>query len=235
MKASVRVKRTSNRTCREDGDATKARIIAVAGRLFAERGFAETTSKEICEQAQTNITAVNYHFGSREGLYQTVVREMRENLVSPRFLEELDKSDLEPKEKLARLLDQFVSNLHNSNGWQIRLWARETVSPSAIAIQLMHQEGAPKFLIIKKILSQITGIPMDDPDLDFCFLHVMSPFMVVLMIGSGTPSPHKSIIDNDEETIATNLKDFIFAGLAGFSALRAQRRKTPMHVMNSPT
>src|ERR1700754_2255741 len=39
------------RSPRPDGVATRQHLLEIAGQLFAERGFADTTSKEICERA----------------------------------------------------------------------------------------------------------------------------------------------------------------------------------------
>lgn len=51
---------------------TKERILEAACRAFAERGFRETTIAAICGEAEANIAAVNYHFGSKEKLYEAV-------------------------------------------------------------------------------------------------------------------------------------------------------------------
>jgi TetR/AcrR family transcriptional regulator, regulator of cefoperazone and chloramphenicol sensitivity len=51
---------------------TRDRILDAAGRAFAQRGFRETTIAEICRSADANIAAVNYHFGSKEKLYEAV-------------------------------------------------------------------------------------------------------------------------------------------------------------------
>lgn len=45
-----------------------------ASKIFAEKGFRETTVAEICEAAGANIAAVNYHFGDKESLYDAVWR-----------------------------------------------------------------------------------------------------------------------------------------------------------------
>ena len=58
---------------RGDGDLTRARILESAGQLAAECGYANMTSKQVCERAHVNMAAVNYHFGSREGLYAAVL------------------------------------------------------------------------------------------------------------------------------------------------------------------
>jgi AcrR family transcriptional regulator len=53
---------------------TKEQIIAVAERLFAERGFAGTTLRTVVSEAGVNLAAVHYHFGSKEELFRAVVR-----------------------------------------------------------------------------------------------------------------------------------------------------------------
>lgn len=51
-------------------------ILASALKLFAERGFDGVRTAEILDAAgQKNQTALQYHFGSREGLYAAIVQE----------------------------------------------------------------------------------------------------------------------------------------------------------------
>lgn len=52
---------------------TKEQIISVAERLFAERGFAGTTLRNVVSEAGVNLAAVHYHFGSKEDLFRAVV------------------------------------------------------------------------------------------------------------------------------------------------------------------
>ncbi len=51
---------------------TVTRILDSAEELFAERGFAETSLRSITAQAEVNLAAVNYHFGSKKALIQAV-------------------------------------------------------------------------------------------------------------------------------------------------------------------
>ncbi|WP_427925559.1 TetR/AcrR family transcriptional regulator [Streptomyces sp. cg40] len=52
---------------------TKGRILDVAERLFGERGYAGTSLRAVTVAAAANVAAVNYHFGSKEGLLRAVV------------------------------------------------------------------------------------------------------------------------------------------------------------------
>jgi len=51
---------------------TKDRILAAAEALFMEQGYAATSLRAITAQANVNLAAVNYHFGSKEALIREV-------------------------------------------------------------------------------------------------------------------------------------------------------------------
>ncbi|MER3446256.1 MAG: hypothetical protein C4291_05165 [Candidatus Dadabacteria bacterium] len=53
--------------------STKERILDVAERLFAEKGIKETSLRDITSAVGVNCAAVNYHFGSKEGLIHAVI------------------------------------------------------------------------------------------------------------------------------------------------------------------
>lgn len=49
-------------------DQTRSAILAAAERLYAERGFGDVTLRDIVAEANVNLAAVNYHFGSKDEL-----------------------------------------------------------------------------------------------------------------------------------------------------------------------
>ncbi len=53
--------------------ATKNRILDAAEALFMEHGFEATSLRAITAAAGVNLAAVNYHFGSKEELFQSVL------------------------------------------------------------------------------------------------------------------------------------------------------------------
>ena len=53
--------------------ATKDRILDAAEALFMEHGFEATSLRLITAAAAVNLAAVNYHFGSKEELFQAVL------------------------------------------------------------------------------------------------------------------------------------------------------------------
>ena len=60
---------------RQDGEQTRERLLRIGLALFAQQGFAKTSTREIAEAAHTNIAAISYYFGDKAGLYRAVFFE----------------------------------------------------------------------------------------------------------------------------------------------------------------
>ena len=52
---------------------TKTRILDAAEQLFTEHGFEATSLRSLTATAGVNLAAVNYHFGTKEELFQAVL------------------------------------------------------------------------------------------------------------------------------------------------------------------
>lgn len=51
---------------------TKGRILEATERLLAEHGFESVSLRDITTAAEVNVAAVNYHFGSKEKLFEEI-------------------------------------------------------------------------------------------------------------------------------------------------------------------
>jgi AcrR family transcriptional regulator len=59
----------------EPASDTKSRLLRVAERLFAEHGFGGVSVRQLTAAAAVNLAAVNYHFGSKEGLLAAIFEQ----------------------------------------------------------------------------------------------------------------------------------------------------------------
>lgn len=62
-------------TCSE---TAKDRLLVAAVKLFAEQGYAETTTRQIAKEASSSISMLNLHFGSKENLYRKALERVIE-------------------------------------------------------------------------------------------------------------------------------------------------------------
>lgn len=53
---------------------TRLDILLAAGRLFAERGFANVSIREICDAAGITPPTLYYYFGNKDRLFEAVIR-----------------------------------------------------------------------------------------------------------------------------------------------------------------
>ncbi len=60
--------KTTARDRNMSSDQTRSAILAAAERLYADRGFGDVTLRDIVAEANVNLAAVNYHFGSKDEL-----------------------------------------------------------------------------------------------------------------------------------------------------------------------
>lgn len=72
---------TSNPGPAQEREAdVRDRIFASALRHFSQKGFAATSLREISEDAGTTKPMIYYYFGSKEGLYAGIVRQILEEM-----------------------------------------------------------------------------------------------------------------------------------------------------------
>ena len=65
------------RHARSDGELSRERLLHSALGLFAQHGFAKTSTRQIAEAAGTNLAAISYYFGDKAGLYRAAFFELQ--------------------------------------------------------------------------------------------------------------------------------------------------------------
>jgi AcrR family transcriptional regulator len=72
------------------GNSTRERILEVATALLDSAGVERFSLRQVTQQAKVNVAAVNYHFGSKDGLLLEVLA-MRQPAVARRRLDLLER------------------------------------------------------------------------------------------------------------------------------------------------
>jgi TetR/AcrR family transcriptional regulator len=95
---------------KRDSAGTRARILNVATREFANRGFEGAKTDDIADRARINKRMIYHYFSSKEQLYLAVLEAAYDSARSAETKLDLDR--LEPLEALARFVqftfDSFV-------------------------------------------------------------------------------------------------------------------------------
>jgi AcrR family transcriptional regulator len=130
---------------------TKGRILDAAETLFMEHGFEATSLRLITAAAGVNLAAVNYHFGSKEELFQSVLTRRLDPMNQARVAL-LDRYEREtpgplPCERILAAL--FIPALGLARDPQrggsnfLRLLGRAYADPAPFIRQFLSQQYAP--------------------------------------------------------------------------------------------
>lgn len=204
----------NTRNLRADGEATRSRILEAAGRLVAVGGFADTTSKAIAEQAGVDLASINYHFGSRNGLYQALLVEAHRRMIDVADLRVLARSDRPAEDKLRALIAYLLKRSQSgAEEWHLAVLAAELLAPSP-HVQVLFQETVPaKASLVAGILGEITGIPVDDPALARCLVSVAAPCLLLQLGRRGLPGPVQAVLRSPPDVVVEHFHRFAMAGL----------------------
>jgi AcrR family transcriptional regulator len=88
---------------------TADRILQVASKLFAEKGYANVSVRDICKETDTTPPMIYYYFGSKKGLFDKVARE---NISMAAFISKLANasSASDPEEALESFVSTYLSS-----------------------------------------------------------------------------------------------------------------------------
>lgn len=148
---------------RSDGIEARSRLLHAALALFAEKGFAKTSTREIAQAAGANIAAISYYFGDKAGLYAACFAEpMGGNAGDLTGL--YDTVDLPVQEALRLFLLSYVEPLKQGEIVRqcMRLHLREMLEPTSRWAQEVERDiKGPHFALVN-ILSRHLGVEPDD-------------------------------------------------------------------------
>lgn len=216
------------RTQRPGGQATRQHLLETAGQLFAERGFAEGTTKEIAERAGTPMASINYHFGSREGLYEAVLIEAHRQIVSlDELLAVTQDSATTPQDKLRMVLGRVLGmSAERGAPWGYRVMVREVFSPSALLPVMVEKAVRPKAAALRGLMAQVLGLPDEHPAVQRATAFVVLPAIMMLVVPREGVERVLPALMQDPKALQEDLVRYVMAGL---EALAAAHRGSARH------
>lgn len=205
----------------KSGLEAKNRIIEVAGEIFADRGFRETTVREICRRAGVNLAAINYHFGDKEHLYLSVLKHYKEIAFQKFSMANAFPENESPDVQLAVFIRSFVYHMLGEGQPSCfgKLMARECIEPTSALNLIVEEEIRPFFNRLNGIVCQMLDNELHEEDVH---LHAMSILGQCLYFRNARPVIgkllHKDNYCTEEiEKITQHITRFSLAALSGIS------------------
>jgi AcrR family transcriptional regulator len=208
----------TKRGTRADGEATRKRLLEIAGERFAASGYAETKGKEIAARAEVDLASINYHFGSRAGLYQAVLAEAHRRFAAREDIERIVAADLPAEDRLRDLVRFLLAGASGEAEWPMVVLGREVISPSSHLTTLQQDEVAPKLQAILPLLSEISGVPTGDPVLVRCLTCIATPCAVIALVGRVSTPFTDRLRGTSHTELVEQLSTYAIGGLRAVGA-----------------
>src|SRR5215813_11173801 len=125
-------------------EITRDRILKAAERLFAERGYEDTSVRAIVSKARVNQAAVNYHFAGKDGLYLEVLKAAMAALTRDDS-DTGETTNVSAEQELRRFVRQQLRPLlaRDELSRYMHIFAWESVRPSKVLREFMASNAAP--------------------------------------------------------------------------------------------
>jgi AcrR family transcriptional regulator len=152
------------KAARSDGVEARNRLLDAALPLFAEHGFAKTSTREIAQAAQVNVASISYYFGDKEGLYRAVFDDPRTNPNFDPAVLNPDAMDLQGT--LQFLFAGFVMPLQAGEAAAqcMKLHFREMVEPTGMWQAEIEQRIKPAHAALVQALCRHLDLSEADDD-----------------------------------------------------------------------
>ena len=168
---------------RSDGVEARNRLLDAALKLFADKGFSQTSTREIAQAAQANLASISYYFGDKEGLYRAVFEDPRFNHGIDPTAEALADGDI--RTIVDFMLRGFTEPLKAGEQAQqcMKLHFREMVEPTGMWQEEIEKNIKPAHLALVTALCRHLQVNTADDDMHRLGFELLS-MGVMLHVGT---------------------------------------------------
>jgi AcrR family transcriptional regulator len=195
---------------------TRERLLNAATRLFAETGFAKVTVRDICERANANVAAVNYHFGGKVGLYERVLQSAIQIMQATTTLAREAGEGKSPEEQLRAYVKIFIQRIvaPGDSSWIHQLMMHEMSDPTPGLDLVIKEVIKPRMDYLGGIVARLLRCSPDDPRTAMCAMSVHAQCMALMNARIGERmDPNFRMTPKRLDEIAEHITRFSLAGI----------------------
>lgn len=150
---------------------TKDRLLASACAVFSEKGYRDTTIAEICEAADANVAAVNYHFGDKSSLYNKAVRHAWDVTNDSFPMPDVNDTSLPAEDRLRGFIDTILRRqfCESEGGWMAKFMKHEFTDPTEWNEEIFEELIGPARQRVMMLISEL--LDSEDPSAIRCCMY----------------------------------------------------------------
>src|ERR1700722_11872041 len=172
------------------GEATRARIISAAMRLFGERGYESASTREIAAAAGVNAPALQYYFDNKEGVLRACIE-----YIADRAWDSLSEGVIEAERLLAEGADdellieaycdiqtrasEFKFKAADQDDWRLFMARQQAGLDPDIGFEAVFRRiGIRTFAVAAGIIGRLTGQSAEDEEVRIRAVALSGQFQV---------------------------------------------------------
>lgn len=157
-------------------DATRRQLLEAAGEVFAEVGFRAATVRQICQRANANIAAVNYHFGDKEELYRAVLKDSYHAAIAKYPPDFGLPPRATPEQRLRAFIHSFLLRVFSDapSARHGKLMAREMIEPTGALDSIVKDGIRPMSAVMMSIVDDLLGRKTSEKTKRLCAMSIVS-------------------------------------------------------------
>ncbi|MCU0600010.1 MAG: CerR family C-terminal domain-containing protein [Desulfobacterales bacterium] len=205
---------------RSDGQETKRHLLCAACKVFAEKGFREATVAEICQKANANIAAANYHFGGKEALYVESWRYAFEKSLKTFPPDGGISADAPVEERLHGQILSIMSRIADPESYDFDMIHKEMANPTGLLTGIIQESIHPLFKPLISIIRELLGDKAAEHHVNLCQMSIRAqcfgPLLRARWQKKSFRSPKIPGIEpllDDVKTLADHVTRFSLAGI----------------------
>jgi len=195
---------------------TREKLLTAAGDVFIEKGFRDATVAEICARAEANVSAVNYHFGSKEALYQESWRHSFKESIKTYPLDGGVSEAAPAEERLRGQLTSTIQRIADENNKDFFIAQMEMVNPTGLLQEVMKNELIPMRQQTLALVRELIGPEATEQEVQFCEISIISMCvhpMVMQRIAKRSRAGEVPLLIEDINAFADHVVKFALAGI----------------------
>ena len=216
---------STGRTPRADVVEARVRLLHTALRLFAEKGFANTSTRELATAAGVNIASISYYFGDKAGLYRAAYTEP---MGSCGDVIRVDPAQTSLEPALREMLTQFIAPLKQGDLVQLcmRLHFREMLEPTGLWAEEIDNGIRPAHDSLVQALCLHLQLTQADDDIHRLAFSIVG-LAIHMFVGRDIMQLLRPQLQADDAAIDTYMERLVGYALAMVASEQTRRSTSP--------
>lgn len=203
-------------------ETTRERLLRSASKIFAEKGFQESTIAEICEQAKTNIASVNYHFKDKDTMY---LESWRFSFHQELLLYPPDggvDQQASAEQRLAARINALINRIADPQSYSFAIIHKEMAQPTRLLADILEKEVNPQRLKFFELIKECLGERASEQQIQYCHASIIGQCFQLLrlkQIQQAHPFRTHPTDLSDTKAFAQHVVSFSLAGIQSIKHL----------------